>query len=102
MWPIPSPRIIELSCIFFAGGAGLLIGSAMLMPGDLSRLDALRLRGSQAIQLIVGCVPLLVLAGIIEGFISPAPISPLYKIGVAAMTGVALYTYLLHAGREAR
>ncbi|MDQ3255964.1 MAG: stage II sporulation protein M [Acidobacteriota bacterium] len=93
--------VIELSCIFFAGGAGLLIGSAMLMPGDLSRLDALRLRGSQAIQLIVGCVPLLVLAGIIEGFISPAPISPLYKIGVAAMTGVALYTYLLLAGREA-
>ena len=94
--------VIELSCIFFAGGAGLLIGSAMLMPGDLSRLDALRLRGSQAIQLIVGCVPLLVLAGIIEGFISPAPISPLYKIGVATMTGVALYTYLLLAGREAR
>ncbi|HEV2801548.1 MAG TPA: stage II sporulation protein M [Pyrinomonadaceae bacterium] len=92
--------VIELTCIFIAGGAGLLVGSAILFPGDLSRLDALRLRGRDSIQLIVGCIPLLVLAGIIEGFISPAPISPAFKYAVAAATGVALYTYLLLAGRE--
>jgi uncharacterized membrane protein SpoIIM required for sporulation len=92
--------VIELTCIFIAGGAGLLVGVAMLMPGDLSRFDSLRLRGRDSIQLIVGCVPLLVLAGLIEGFISPAPISPAYKFGVAAATGVALYMYLLLAGRE--
>ncbi|MGI8567157.1 MAG: stage II sporulation protein M [Pyrinomonadaceae bacterium] len=92
--------VIELSCIFLAGGAGLLIGSAMLLPADLSRLDALRLRGREAIQLIVGCVPLLVLAGIIEGFISPAPVSPIYKVSIAVTTGVALYSYLALAGKE--
>ena len=68
--------VIELSCIFLAGGAGLLIGSAFLMPGDLSRSDALKTRGLEAIRLIAGCVPLLVVAGTIEGFISPAPINP--------------------------
>lgn len=94
--------VIELSCIFIAGGAGMLIGSAMILPGDLSRFDALRLRGREAIQLIIGCVPLLVLAGIIEGFISPAPIPPIFKFGIAAITGVALYTYLLLAGKEDR
>jgi uncharacterized membrane protein SpoIIM required for sporulation len=92
--------VIELTCIFIAGGAGLLIGTAILMPGDLSRFDALRLRGRESIQLIVGCIPLLVLAGIIEGFISPAPISPMIKFSVAIATGIALYTYLLVAGRE--
>jgi uncharacterized membrane protein SpoIIM required for sporulation len=92
--------VIELSCIFIAGGAGLLIGSALLMPGDLSRGDALKSRGLDAIRLIVGCVPLLVLAGIIEGFISPAPINPAIKISIGAITGVALYSYLLLAGRE--
>ncbi|HYE65741.1 MAG TPA: stage II sporulation protein M [Pyrinomonadaceae bacterium] len=92
--------VIELSCIFLAGGAGLLIGSALLMPGDLSRADALKTRGLDAIRLIVGCVPLLVVAGIIEGFISPAPINPSIKMTVAALTGVALYSYLLLAGRE--
>jgi uncharacterized membrane protein SpoIIM required for sporulation len=92
--------VIELSCIFIAGGAGLLIGTALLMPGDLSRGDALKSRGLEAVRLIVGCVPLLVVAGIIEGFISPAPISPVFKFGIAAITGIAMYSYLLLAGRE--
>ncbi len=92
--------VIELTCIFLAGGAGLLIGSALLLPGDFARGDALRLRGREAIQLIVGCIPLLILAGIIEGFISPAPIAPAIKFSVAALTGLALYSYLALAGRE--
>jgi uncharacterized membrane protein SpoIIM required for sporulation len=92
--------VIELSCIFIAGGAGLLIGTALLMPGDLLRADALKSRGMEAVRLIVGCVPLLVVAGIIEGFISPAPISPMIKIGIGLITGIALYGYLFLAGRE--
>lgn len=92
--------VIELSCIFIAGGAGLLIGSALLLPGDYSRADALKTRGMEAIRLLLGCAPLLFLAGIIEGFISPAHINPLVKFSIAALTGVALYTYLLLAGRE--
>ncbi|MCA1815275.1 MAG: stage II sporulation protein M [Acidobacteria bacterium] len=93
--------VIELTCIFIAGGAGLLVGSAIIAPGDLSRFDALRLRGREAVHLIVGCIPLLVVAGTIEGFISPAPIHPAFKFATAAATGVALYTYLLLGGREA-
>jgi uncharacterized membrane protein SpoIIM required for sporulation len=92
--------VIELSCIFIAGGAGLLIGTALLMPGNLSRADAFKSRGMEAVRLIVGCVPLLVLAGIIEGFISPAPIHPAIKFAVGGVTGMALYSYLLLAGRE--
>lgn len=92
--------VIELSCIFIAGGAGLLIGSALLMPGDLARGDALKSRGLSAIRLVVGCVPLLVLAGIIEGFISPAPINPAIKFSIGGITGVAMYSYLILAGRE--
>src|ERR1700745_2837964 len=75
--------VIELSCIFIAGGAGLLIGTALLMPGDMTRGDALKSRGMEAVRLIVGCIPLLVVAGIIEGFISPAPINPAIKFAVA-------------------
>jgi uncharacterized membrane protein SpoIIM required for sporulation len=55
----------------------------------------------EAVRLIVGCIPLLVVAGIIEGFISPAPISPLIKFAIAGITGVALYLYLFLAGRDA-
>src|SRR5437016_9000575 len=91
--------VIELSCIFIAGGAGLLIGTALLMPGNLSRGDALKSRGMEAVRLVVGCVPLLIVAGIIEGFISPQPIPAAIKIGIGALTGIVLYTYLFLAGR---
>jgi uncharacterized membrane protein SpoIIM required for sporulation len=92
--------VLELSCIFIAGGAGLLIGSALLMPGDLSRSDALKSRGKDAIRLMMGVAVLLVVAGLIEGFISPAPINPKIKFSIAALTGLALYAYLLLAGRD--
>ena len=92
--------VIELSCIFIAGGAGLLIGSALVMPGDLSRADALKSRGRDAVRLMMGVAVLLVVAGTIEGFISPAPIRPAIKFSIGAVTGLALYSYLLIAGRE--
>jgi uncharacterized membrane protein SpoIIM required for sporulation len=92
--------VIELTCIFIAGGAGMLFGTALLFPGDRPRFDNLRLRGREAAQLITGCVPLLAVAGTIEGFISPAPIPPAMKYTIAAVTGVALYSYLLLAGRR--
>ena len=92
--------VIELSCIFIAGGAGLLIGSALIMPGDLTRADALKTRGMEAVRLMVGVAILLVVAGTIEGFISPVPMDPRIKYTIAALTGVALYAYLLLAGRE--
>jgi uncharacterized membrane protein SpoIIM required for sporulation len=96
-----SHGVIELSCIFIAGGAGLLIGSSLLMPGDLSRADALKSRGLEAVRLIVGCVPLLVIAGIIEGFISPQPIPAAIKIAIGVITGITLYSYLMLAGHDA-
>ena len=92
--------VIELSCIFMAGGAGLLIGSAMIMPGDLSRGEALKTRGKEAVRLMMGVASLLVIAGLIEGFISPAPIDPRIKFSIAALTGIGLYSYLLLAGRQ--
>jgi uncharacterized membrane protein SpoIIM required for sporulation len=93
--------VIELTCIFIAGGGGILFGTAVLFPGDRPRFDNLRLRGRESAQLIAGCVPLLAVAGTIEGFISPAPIPAGIKFAVAAATGVALYAYLLLAGRGA-
>ena len=92
--------VVELSCIFIAGGAGLLIGSAILMPGDLTRADAFKTRGMEAVRLMVGVALLLVVAGTIEGFISPQPFDPRIKYSIAAISGVALYSYLLFVGHE--
>jgi uncharacterized membrane protein SpoIIM required for sporulation len=91
--------VIELSCIFICGGAGMKIGYSILVPGDLSRIEALKKSGIEAVKIVVGCAFLLVIAGIIEGFVSPAAINPAVKIGIGLMTGIAMYSYLLLAGR---
>jgi len=67
------------------------------MPGDLSRGDALKSRGIEAVRLIVVACRCSFWAGTIEGFISPQPISPVIKIGIGVLTGIALYSYLLLA-----
>jgi uncharacterized membrane protein SpoIIM required for sporulation len=54
----------------------------------------------EAVRLMLGVAVLLVLAGIIEGFISPAPITKYVKFAIGGITGVALYSYLLLAGRQ--
>lgn len=91
---------IELSVVFLAGAAGLRVASALLSPGDLSRRDALRLRGAQAVRIVLGCVPLLIVAGLIEAFLSPSTVPVALKIGVGLATGSALWAYLLLAGRR--
>ena len=100
-WSLILPHgIIELTAITFAGAAGLLIGSALIAPGQRSRVDALVERGRLAVLLILGIVPMLVIAGLIEGFITPPIwIPPIVKLIFAAGTGVALAIYMFRGGR---
>lgn len=85
---------IELSCIFIAGGGGLLIGKAMVFPGLLPRRQALMQNGLVAIKLLLSTVPLLFLAGLLEGFVTrlPMPIS-LQAVILVASTGVLWWYY---------
>lgn len=92
--------VVELSCIFIAGGAGLMIGYSIFNPGDYSRTDALKRYGLKAVKLAVGCAFLLVGAGIIEGFLSPSSLPHIVKYGTGIATGTAMYAYLILAGRR--
>lgn len=100
-WILPH-GIPELTVVCIAGGAGLILARGMWMPGRRSRADAMIKEGLTASKLIVGGMPLLVLAGLIEGTISQMhePVVPYWlKLAVAGVTGVAVYAYLLFAGR---
>ncbi len=90
---------IELSVIFVAGGCGLYLGDGLLRPGLYSRGQALVRRAVVGAQVILGCVPLLVLAGFIEGLISPSGLPWSVKLLVGAGSGIALHGYWLRAGR---
>lgn len=91
---------LELSAIFIAGGAGMQLGWSLIRPGLLTRRAALVLAARRAALLLLGCVPILVLAGTIEGFISPSGLPLALKLAVSLISGVLLYAYLLLAGRE--
>lgn len=103
LWSFVAPHAaIELSVIFFAGGAGLQLAWAVVHPGLVSRGAALRLAAQRAIIIMIGCVPLLLVAGTIEGFISPSGLPAWVKYGVSLGTGIALYSYLLGIGHDRR
>lgn len=96
---IAAHGVVELSVIFIAGGAGLQLGWAILRPGLLTRRGALVVAARRALILILGCIPLLIIAGLIEAFISPSALPLAVKYAVALGSGLALYTYLLGVGR---
>ena len=85
---------LEIPAIFLAAAAGLLLARAILFPGRYRRVDALKLYGQQAAELIYGVVPMLVVAGLIEGFFSPSPLVPnllKYFVGVGLFIGLIVY-----------
>ncbi len=86
--------MIELTAIFIAGGAGLLMGYKILVPGVFSRAMQLRRQALRSVQLLLGTVPLFIIAGTIEGFITPSPIPLDAKYAVALLTVIALVTYI--------
>jgi uncharacterized membrane protein SpoIIM required for sporulation len=92
--------VIELSVIFIASGAGLQLGWALLNPGRYTRRDALGLASRRAVTLVLAAFPLLAIAGLIEGFLSPSSASYGVRLGVGIVSGIVLYAYFLLAGRQ--
>ena len=90
---------IELVAIFVCGGGGLMMGGALIAPGNLRRADAIRLAAGKAIRLFAGALPMFVVAAIIEGFITPSPIPAFAKLAFAGLTAIGLVAYLGFAGR---
>ena len=85
---------LELPAIFISGAAGFLIAKALLFPGRLKRSDAFKIYGEKVAHLVFGLVPMLVIAGIIEGFISPSPFFPdVLKYGIGVFLFVMLIKY---------
>ncbi len=99
-WSLIIPHgALELPAIALAGASGLVLARALIAPGDLSRGAALRAVSPDAVKLVLGVVPLLVIAGFIEGFFTPTLADPVLKIVFGITVFAALAAYLGLAGR---
>jgi uncharacterized membrane protein SpoIIM required for sporulation len=94
-WSFVAPHgVLELPAIFIAGGAGLEIARGMLFPGALPRKLSLARAGGRASKLLLGVIPLLVVAGLLEGFFSPSAAPYQVKFLLAGVLFAALVAYL--------
>ena len=102
LWEFVAPHgVLELPAIFLAGGAGLRIAFGFLFPGYLPRKESLARAGNEAVQLLLGSIPILVVAGVIEAFVSPTSMARGLKIVMAISLFVLLNAYLF-APRRAK
>jgi uncharacterized membrane protein SpoIIM required for sporulation len=100
-WATVAPHgVLELSAIQISGGAGLLLTLGIVAPGRLRRVDALRVAGRRAAVLALGVIAMLLVAGTIEGFISPQRTSIAFRIAFGSLTAIGLVAYFGFAGRR--
>ncbi len=101
LWSFVAPHgVLELPAVFIAGGGGLLLARGLLFPGELPRRESLTLYGGQGVRLALGIIPLLFVAGLLEGFFSPSYLPVAAKFACAAAAGGLLLLYLTQCGRE--
>ncbi len=91
---------MELTAICLAGGAGLWLGSAVLVPGRRTRRAALQARSRAALSLLAGVVGLLVIAGLVEASYSPSGLPAAAKFAFGGASAVVLALYFAVGGRR--
>lgn len=92
----------ELGAILLSGAAGLHVGRTMVFPGDRSILSAMQTAGVRAAQVMAGCTIMLIVAGLLEGYVRQlvGSTSARFAIGGAMLLLWALYFALTPAPQE--
>ena len=91
--------VLELSCIIVTAAAGLRMGLAMVLPGTRTRGDALVHEARRAVAIVLGTAPWLVLAGLVEGFVTPAGVGFGAVVGLGVTLGLVYWGLVFFRGR---
>jgi uncharacterized membrane protein SpoIIM required for sporulation len=101
-WGLIIPHgLLELSSIVIAGAAGFTLGWAVIAPGDRKRSTALALAARRSVTIVLGLMVAFVVAGLIEGFVTPSALPTAARVGLGAVVFVAFWSYVLTRGRIA-
>jgi uncharacterized membrane protein SpoIIM required for sporulation len=102
-WPFVSGHgAFELTAIVICGAAGLMLGHAVLAPGQYTRTQALVRQGREAVQLVLGAAMMLLVAAFIEAFWSASLVAIELKYTIAALLWGLVILYLSTVGRTSR
>jgi uncharacterized membrane protein SpoIIM required for sporulation len=90
--------VLELSCIAVGASAGLRIGWALVSPGPSKRGTALRRESRRAVEIVIGTMPWLVVAGLVEGFVTPQRIGVVPGLAVGFGLGAIYWALVMWRG----
>lgn len=93
--------LMEITAIFIAGAAGLRIFWSAVRPGPRTRLQSIAQEGRSLVTVALGLVIVLLVSGLVEGFVTPSPLPPWLKISIGALVFTAYWVYTLLLGKRA-
>ncbi|WP_435770952.1 stage II sporulation protein M [Nocardioides sp. SYSU DS0651] len=101
-WGLIIPHgLLELTCVFVAGGVGLRLFWSWIEPGGTGRAASLARAGRTAVTVALGLAVVLLVSGIIEAFVTPSPLPTWARVGIGILAEVAFLLYVFVVGRAA-
>lgn len=101
-WGLIVPHgLLELTAVFVAGATGLRLGWTLIDPGDRRRAAALGEEGRRAIVVVLGLFVVFSVAGVVEGFVTGAPLPTWVRVGIGVLVEAAFLAYVFVYGRAA-
>ncbi len=102
-WSFIAPHgVLEIFAILISAAAGLKLGLSLAIPGKLTRAASLRAGAHDAVLLVLGTIPMFIVAGMIEAFITPTYLPGFIKIWIGVCAALLTIAYLLLAGRKSK
>ena len=86
-WLLPH-GVTEIGAILLCGGAGLMLGMAIVQPGHKTRTQSLKDAAHEAFLIAMGVIPMFLLAGFIESYVRQSHMTTEQRLGFALMTAV--------------
>jgi uncharacterized membrane protein SpoIIM required for sporulation len=88
---------LEISAIVIAGCAGLTLGNSLLFPGTYSRLESFRRGAQQGLKIVIGLVPVFIMAGFLESFVTRLSLPPVVSVAIiGASAGFIIWYFVLY------
>ena len=101
-WGLILPHgLLELTCVFVAGGVGLRLFWSWIEPGQVSRTASIARAGRTAVTVALGLGVVLLISGIIEAFVTPSPLPTWARVGIGILAEVTFLAYVFVVGRAA-